>query len=246
MFSKSSLFNDHGNETVVERQVRFNPDEQHFLAVTDYSGSPSPSESPLKQSPTATLTPEMLDARLNQVVHAHNRSNSDDSWGTISLFNIDSPQEARQAPLMSASMLDAQGIHWNIHGSRTSTVNDGECATLSRGVRQIMLHSDKLHRNILVTPKPIDSFITIGRVYDVIREALDTQVSVNSNLFEEQCTEMKRAIWESSRRRSQNSELGIKHVQWIDFLLDYHIVVGISTTTGSEYWFVHFDKAESL
>lgn len=227
----------------VEKQVRFNPHEQHFLAITDYSRTPSPSESPLNPSPTATLTPEMLHDCLNQIVSTNY---SGDSWGTTSLSDAHNSHEIRQVPLMSGSMLDVQEIPWNIHSPRTFTENDGECATLSRGVRQVILHFDKLHRNILVTPEPTESFITIRRVYDAIREALDTQISVNSTLFEEQCMEMKRAIWESSRRRLHNSELGIRHVQWMDFLLDSHIVVGISAKTGSEYWFVHFDKADSL
>ncbi len=143
------------------------------------------------------------------------------------------------APPMSSSMLNAQRSLWDVHRLRGSTVWDNDYASVVPRIPQIILRSDKLMDDILVTPAPGFNYITVGRVYGTIRDKLEAQISTGSSMFGIRSDSMKRNIWEVSQLRG-----GDKGIQYMDFLLDEHVLVGISVEPGARYWMLHFDRVK--
>ena len=230
------------------RRVRFNPREQLYIVTRHIAVTPAPSDnetidptprgSPPTPSSIEPSTPPLPDVRDN--IRIWDENDSRNAYYSKESPSIQAYAKAFvMAPPMSSSMLNAQRGLWDVHRPRGSTVWDNDYASVIPRVPQIILRSDRLMDDILVTPAPGFNYITVGRVYGTIRDTLEAQISTGSSMFGIRSDSMKRIIWEESQRRG-----GGKGIQYMDFLLDEHLLVGISVEPGARCWLLHFDRAK--
>lgn len=230
------------------RRVRFNPREKLYIVTRHIAVTPAPSDNetsdpPPRASPPTPSSDEPSTPPLPNIQDNIRIWDEDDSrhayYSTESTHIQMYAKPSFMAPPLSASMLSAQRIPWDVHSTRGSTVWDGDYASVIPRIPQIILRSDRLMDDILVTPAPGLNYITVGRVYGAIRATLEAQISTDSSMFGIRSDSMKRIIWEESQRRR-----GDKGIQYMDFLLDDHVLVGISVEPGARYWLLHFDRSK--
>ncbi|KAF8959349.1 hypothetical protein BDZ97DRAFT_1761533 [Flammula alnicola] len=220
------------------KQVRFNPNDEYFVYDDGISHSPSPILSIPSLTSNSTISSEGVPTPPPSSIHQSSLFR--EAYGGHAFYADPPRQEDNGAPHMSHSLLAVQEIPWDVHTARTPTQFDGDYATTDRSIRQIILKSDKLLEDILVTPAAGQHYITVAQVYETISHALAKQVDVNSTFFSAQSAEMRKAVWESCRRRVKRPDFGIRLVQQVDFLLDHHTMLGISLGGGSKHWVIHF------